>query len=95
MEITLSQFLHQNFGFILTSTILIGVNYGVIKTQMKNKIDRNEAALLIDEKIATHASNQSSYSNVSGARLETKVENIEKKLTTVESDVKEILKRVG
>jgi len=95
MELTISQFLHQNFGFILTSTVLIGVNYGVIKTQMKNKIDRVEAAELIDNKIAMHASNQTSYSNVSGARLETKVENIEKKLTTVESDVKEILKRVG
>jgi len=59
------------------------------------KIDRVEAAELIDNKIAMHASNQTSYSNVSGARLETKVENIEKKLTTVESDVKEILKRVG
>lgn len=85
--------------WIITSIILIAVNFGVIKTQIKNKIDKSEAIELIDESVSDHfnqcPNSHSAFSNVNGAILKTKVENIEKTLDVMTKDIKSILGKVG
>lgn len=85
--------------WIITSIILIAVNFGVIKTQIKNKIDKFEAIDLIDESVSDHfnqcQNSHSAFSNVNGAILKTKVENIEKTLDIMTKDIKSILGKVG
>lgn len=99
MDISFLDFFSQRFNWIITSVALIAVNYGVMKTQLKNKLDKSEIVELIDLKITQHQevcrNSVTAFPSINGAKLETEVANIKESLRVMQSDVKEILRKVG
>lgn len=92
------EFLGLKIEWFIASLVFVAVNYGVIKTQLKNKINRDEAIELIGESVDIHfdkcPNKNSSFSNVEGAVLQTKVGNIEKTCDIMTKDIKELLGRI-
>ncbi|MFA7360772.1 MAG: hypothetical protein WC139_07020 [Candidatus Kapaibacterium sp.] len=84
-----------SYEWLFTSLILIGINFGIIRTQLKNKVDRSEVRDLVDSVMNKHLEKcpmiKESYSAVNGAILETEIKNIKKSLDEVKGDVKTIL----
>lgn len=98
MEINLLQFISNNFEWVITSLVLIAVNFGMIKQQLKEKVNKSEVSEMIEDSVFEHFNNcpkiHNSFSNVKGAILQTKVEKIENTCDIIQADIKEILVRL-
>ncbi len=76
-------FIEQNWKWLLTSVLLIGVNLGIVKAQLAMKINEKEAREIAQEEIKDAIIHY--YPDIKGMILETELKNIQKQLDRIEA----------
>ncbi len=76
-------FIEQNWKWLLTSMLLIGVNFGIAQTQLALKINAEEARIIAKEEIKEVVEHY--FSDTEGAVLKTQLKSIQKQLDRIEA----------
>jgi len=74
----MAKFIVENWRWILSVVVIASVNYGMLKSELDNKIDREEARRIIKEEII-----QQTFSKVDGEVLKEKLNNICEKVDVI------------
>ena len=75
-------FIENNWQWLLTSALLIGMNFGVAQTQLATKVNEEEARTIAKEEIKNEVKHY--FPDTRGVILETELKNIKAQLNRIE-----------